>query len=187
MSEISSDILKKAARGDIGAFEQIYKETSGFIYNVVFRIAGNKEDACEITQDVFMKIYRSLKFFKEQSSFKTWAYRIAANTALNFVRGKPKDVSGKVELDEIEEVSSGGATARDNIDREISQKRVKFLLDKLNPEQRVCIVLREMEGLDYKDMAKVLNININTVRTRLKRAREKLAGLVEKGDIKNGL
>jgi len=187
MSDISADIIKKAASGDVGAFEQIYRETSGFVYNVALRIANNKEDAAEITQDVFMKIYHNIKNFKGDSSFKTWAYRIAANTAINFLRARPRDVSGKIDIDEAQDIAYSGNAPRDNIDISASEKRVEFLLSQLKPEGRACIVLREMEGLDYKEMASALNTNINTVRTRLKRARAKLAGLVKKEGGQNEL
>lgn len=77
IQDLSKDVLLQAAQGDIQAFEEIYKVTSGFVYNVAFRVVGNKEDAQEITQDVFLKIYKNLKNFEFRASFKTWVYRIA--------------------------------------------------------------------------------------------------------------
>ena len=83
MQEISKDILMQAAKGDIGAFEEIYRIASDFIFNVAYRITNNNEDAEEVSQDVFIKIYKNLKGFRFQSSFKTWIYRIAVNSAVN--------------------------------------------------------------------------------------------------------
>ena len=86
MQDIPKETLIKAQEGDLESFENIYKETSGFVYNVAFRIVNNKQDAEEVVQDVFLNIYHNLKNFRFQSSFKTWAYRITVNCAINYVK-----------------------------------------------------------------------------------------------------
>ena len=86
MEEIAKDILIRASQGDTQAFEDVYKASSGFVYNVALRIVNNREDALEVAQDVFMIIYHKLKTFRFESSFKTWAYRITANSAINFAK-----------------------------------------------------------------------------------------------------
>ncbi len=86
MEDIAKDILIRASQGDIRAFEDLYKASSSFVYNVAYRIVNNREDALEVAQEVFMLIHDKLKGFRFESSFKTWAYRITANTAINFAK-----------------------------------------------------------------------------------------------------
>lgn len=183
MEELSKDILVKAAQGDIQAFEDVYKTSAGFVYNVAFRIVNNKEDAQEVTQEVFIIIYNKLKSFRFESSFKTWAYRITANCAINFAKRY-----GRVKTVPYEEALGAGATAsavEAPMDRDHQSKLVEDLLKEINPDQRACVVLRNIEGLSYQQIAQALNININTVRSRLKRAREKLLTLKSRVDYAN--
>lgn len=187
MQELSREVLVKASRGDMEAFESIYKSASGFVYNVALRITGNSADAQEITQDVFVKIYHSLKSFQFRSSFKTWAYRIAVNTAINMRKKISKEQSRRGNFDKTILNHASSQRTDENIKQQDKEGLVNFLLDKLNPDQRACIVLRELEGLDYKEIAQALNININTVRSRLKRARQALLALSENEVIKNEL
>ena len=178
MENISKDIITKAAGGDIEAFEDIYRKTSTFVYNVALRITNNSEDADEVTQDVFMKIYRNLKNFNSLSSLNTWIYRITVNTAINRLKAKKKHIDGRTDYDPAIQPVSQKEGVRNNID---SKERVSLLLSALNPDQRACIVLREIEGLNYREIARAMRININTVRSRLKRARQKLLAFAKKG------
>jgi len=182
MQELSLELIEKAGQGDIAAFEEIYRQTSGFVYNVAFRVTGNNHDAAEVTQDVFMKAYRSLKNFEYRSSLKTWLYRIAVNLAINHYRKNARHAQGRVEFDPASDYGYDYKTdpAAQIIEKEERERKVVSLLDALEPEQRVCIVLREIEGLSYEEIAGALKININTVRSRLSRAREKLLAFAEK-------
>ena len=181
MEDITKDIIARAAHADMSAFEEIYKKTSVFVYNVALRITNNSQDAAEVTQDVFMKIYRNLGRFNFLSSFKTWIYRITVNAAINYKKSAARHVKQRVDYESAVKSVVIRKTARDKIDREYRKERVSVLLSELNPEQRACIALREIEGLDYGEIADVLKININTVRSRLKRAREKLLAFAKKG------
>lgn len=172
--DISNDLLLKASNGDAQAFEEIYKFASGFVYNVALRIAGNREDAQEITQEVFLRVFKNLKNFKYQSSFKTWVYRITVNTALNIRKKALNDLNRRAEYNEN---IYAAKALQDNpleriIDKKSNEEIVNNLLAVLNPQHRACIVLREIQGLSYKEIAQALKININTVRSRLKRARQ---------------
>ncbi|MBF0522187.1 MAG: RNA polymerase sigma factor [Candidatus Omnitrophica bacterium] len=186
MSDPLEDILKKASEGDLNAFESIYKSTSQFVYNVAFRIVSNREDAEEVTQEVFLNVYHSLKEFRFQSSFKTWVYRIAVNCALNRVKKTSKERSQTVEYDERLNPVATAHAAEAQMEKEHNEKMITWLLQSLNPDQRSCVVLRNMQGLSYQEIADVLKINVNTVRSRLKRAREALMN-VKKEAQKNAL
>ena len=86
MEDISQEILIKASQGDMQAYEHVYKTTNSFVYNVAFRVVNNREDAMEVTQEVFLIIYHKLKSFRFESSFKTWIYRITSNCAINYAK-----------------------------------------------------------------------------------------------------
>ncbi|MHB9154956.1 MAG: RNA polymerase sigma factor [Endomicrobiales bacterium] len=183
IQDIPNELLIQASRGDMTACEEIYRAASGFVYNVALRVAGSREDAEEITQDVFLKIFKSLDDFRFQSSFKTWAYRITANTALSARKKAAPDAGRRAEYDEYRD--SGDALHEDPVGRHGARKadeeQVNALLEALNPDQRMCVILREMQGLSYEEIARALDVNINTVRTRLKRARETLIRAARSG------
>ena len=169
------------------AFREIYQRASGYVYTLAYRVVNKKHDAEEVTQDVFLKIHHSLRSFKFEASFKTWLYRIAVNTALNHAKKR-----SRVTTREVEEVFEDPATvtqpdAGKRLEAGETEHQLKLLLDQLNPDQRACIVLREIEGLDYQGIAKSLGININTVRSRLKRAREILIAIGQREVASHGM
>jgi len=187
MEDIARDILIRASQGDMQAFEDVYKASSSFVYNVAFRIINNREDALEVAQEVFMIIYHKLKGFRFESSFKTWAYRITANCAMNYAKK-----SSRTKTVPYEDSYGEGAVvneARTRMDQEHQSQLIEDLLAELNCDQRACVVLRNIQGLSYQEIAQALNININTVRSRLKRSREKLLSLreVSPSFLKRGL
>lgn len=170
-----------AALGDMGAFGEIYKAFSSTVYTIAFNITRNRQDAEEATQDVFVKIYRKLGDFRFRSSFGTWVYRIAMNTAINIYHNRSNYRQKVSSFDEVGDAAIPASdTAKDELDRKIAESNVQKLLGHLSPEHRSCIILRELEGLDYKEIAGVLRVPLNTVRSRLKRAREALIA-VSKG------
>ena len=87
MEDIPRDIIERAVKGEMAAFEQIYRDTSGFVYRSALRILNNSADAEDVTQDIFMKIHDNLKNFQFRANFKTWVYRITVNTAINTTEG----------------------------------------------------------------------------------------------------
>jgi RNA polymerase sigma-70 factor (ECF subfamily) len=181
MQDITRETLIKAREGDLESFEAVYNAASGFVYNVALRIVNNKEDAEEVAQEVFLSIYNKLKKFRFESSFKTWVYRITANSAINFAKKMSKIRNKTVRYEDASDVERLSAGHQDKTSVIDTSEMVKQLLGSLNPEQRACIVLRNIEGLSYAEIAKSLRININTVRSRLKRARERLLALKEVG------
>lgn len=187
MHDIASGILESASRGDMSAFEQIYKATSSFVYNVALRITRNSADAQEVTQDVFMKIYQNLKDFQFRSGFKTWVYRITVNTAINNYRKRMKEERNKVDYDNVADLlGTDGSIAKD-ANRSDNETRLNALLDSLTPEHKVCLILREIEGLNYQEISGVLKIPVNTVRSRLNRARQALMDKAGKGLVKDAV
>ncbi len=169
MQSLTENILRQAAEGDIAAFEAIYRACSGFVFNVACRVVNSRDDADEVTQEVFLTMHRQLKNFRFQSAFKTWTYRITINTAINYAKKKSKEQNRTVEYMDNNEYQNT-IQENDASDKDV----VTTLLAMLTPDQRACLVLRSIEGLSYQEIAEALDININTVRSRIKRAREAL-------------
>jgi RNA polymerase sigma-70 factor (ECF subfamily) len=184
MQDISREILIKASEGDLGSFEIIYKATADFVYNVAYRIVSNRHDAEEIAQEVFLSVYHKLKDFRFQSSLKTWIYRITVNCAINYSKKMSREKEKRKVYDEDPNTAKvfDAPAVRDS--DKTREEIIGSLLANLNPDQKACIVLRSIEGLSYEEIADTLKIGINTVRSRLKRAREKLLSL-KKEVIKN--
>ena len=174
MTEIALHTLELASRGNIEAFEKIYKATSSFVYNVALKITHNSTDAEDVTQDVFMKIHNSLKNFEFRSTFKTWVYRITVNTAINRYHKSARENKNRVDYESVtSSLASNSSTDKSALQSD-AEDRLNALLNTLSLEHRTCLILRELEGLSYEEIASSLNIPINTVRSRLKRGREAL-------------
>jgi RNA polymerase sigma-70 factor (ECF subfamily) len=182
MREIAKETIELAAGGDICAFEEIYKAFSSTVYTVALGVTRDSRDAEEAAQDVFLKVFRGLKRFNFGSSLGTWIYRITMNTAINVYRSQARRrACGMVDYDEIKDSIPD---ERDMSGEDIEKRHVAEIVDKLlgemSPEHRACIVLREIGGLDYKEIADILKIPLNTVRSRLKRARAAMAACAQK-------
>jgi RNA polymerase sigma-70 factor (ECF subfamily) len=184
MENISDEMIARAAQGDQAAFEAVYRSFSKFVYNVAWRIVHAHEDAEEVTQEVFLTIYRKLSSFKFQSTLKTWIYRVTINAALNYSKKLSKTKNKTTEYNEQIHCAGILGEAQVRADKEHNEKLVEELLKTLTPDQRACIVLRNIEGLSYQEIAEALGLNINTVRSRLSRGREALLQL-RKEVIKN--
>jgi len=173
--DVSQEDIERAQKGDADAFEMIYKTYSAFVYNCGRRIVQSSEDAEELTQEVFLKVYYELKNFRYESSLKTWIYRVTVNMAINFAKKKSRHSNREVIYNEADAPVDGDV--RISSEREHQKHLADRLLGMLSPDQRAVVTLRSIEGLSYDEIAETLKINLNTVRTRLKRAREKMMSL----------
>jgi len=172
MPEIPAEVIKLAAQGDTDAFERILAAYGDFVFNVSLRMLRRREDAQEAAQEAFLTIYKKLCSFQQRSSLKTWIYRITVNTAINYSRRERRHRARAVSYDE--ESHPVAVPAQLNTEAEYTGRMVDKLLGMLSEEQRACVVLRSIEGLSYEEIAAVLGIEVNAVRSRLKRAREKM-------------
>lgn len=174
MEELSRDIIGLAANGDINAFETIYKASSGFVYNVALRMSASPDTAADITQEVFLKVYDKLKSFRQDSAFNTWLYRVTVNTALNLLSKNSRYNCKVTDISAMPETILTEGSVHEQAEKRAENDAAQELLNILPAEQRAAIVLRNVQGMSYKEISEALNLNINTVRTRLKRAREAL-------------
>ncbi len=175
MPEPGPDMIRRAQDNDMAAFEEIYRCYAGMVYRVALRMTRRVEDAEEVTQEVFVAVHRHLKTFAGNAQLKTWIYRITVNCSLNVLRKNKR--SPEVAWDEGFDPEDPRQSVGEAVEKEAQKFKVASLLENLNTDQKMCLVLRAQEGLSYEQIAQALQININTVRSRLKRAREILMAL----------
>lgn len=177
---LEKKLIEKAIKGDEESFESLILSCKGKAYNIALRYVGNKDDALDILQDSFIKVFRSLPNFKGDSRFETWVYRIVVNTCKDFIRketSKPKSDSIYHEYKEEEYIID----IKDNDDgpeekimqNELGNYIIKCL-NKLKEEQKEILILRDIQGFSYEEIAKILNCNIGTVKSRIARSRNAL-------------
>jgi RNA polymerase sigma-70 factor (ECF subfamily) len=180
--EISDfELVQNAAKGDESAFEELVKKYQQKVYAIAFGIAHNQQDALDITQEVFIKIYRKLKNFRGASSFYTWLYRITANLSIDFQRRRKKvtlvDFDEKISEEATPEARMGEDTKYDPseiLERKEIHGAILKAIETLPEDQRTAVVLRELENLSYKEIAEAMNCSLGTVMSRLHYGRKKL-------------
>lgn len=180
MEDLSRDVIVQAAGGDMHAFELLYTHYASFVYNCCYRILNRKEDADEVLQEVFLTVHKKLHQFQFQSSLKTWIYRISVNLSINRKRKNSRLHDNHVPLEESFNSEVATDQFKDLAAQEYQSVMIEKLFNHLTPEQKECLYLRTVEGFSYQEIAESLDINLNTVRTRLKRARESLMNIKQK-------
>ena len=176
--------------GDANAFETLVLEYEKNVYNIALRMTGNSEDAADMTQEAFIKAYNSLQSFRGDSKFSVWLYRIVSNVCLDFLRSKNRrpTVSLSVEDDDGEDAQLDVADESQSpellLDRKLTRDSVRRGLDSLPPDYRQILLLREIQGLSYDEIAQALSLEVGTVKSRIFRARKRLCTfLIDDGNI----
>jgi RNA polymerase sigma-70 factor, ECF subfamily len=186
-----SVLVQRSQTGDTMAMERLILKYQNRIFNVIMKMCGNTDDAAELTQETFVKVIESIGKFKGRSSFYTWLFRIAVNLTLNYCQRNAKMATRSLDAEETESDSSAGQMLKDflcddsAIDpavlaqrRELCDLAMQAML-KLEEPQRAVMVLRDIEGMNYAQIADVLNVELGTVRSRLSRARSHLREILE--------
>lgn len=183
MSNQSSDkkLVKRVQKGDTGAFDLLVLKYQHKIVNLVMRYVRDPELALDITQEAFIKAYRALPRFRGDSAFYTWMYRIAVNTAKNHLaaqRRRPMDVELDLQDPEqydlhakLKETDTPEGITLSNELREIVERAIAALPEDL----RTAIILRELEGMSYEEIAQTMECPVGTVRSRIFRARDAIS------------
>lgn len=178
------ELVGRARRGDVQAFEELISSYEKRILNIALGMLGNYDDACDVAQEVCLKIYRSINSFRDNSSFSTWVYRITANTCLDALRKREKTVhmtaiSGDGEKFEIQTPDSQ-RSIDDLVESRETSDIVRSCISELMPEYRIIIILRDIYGYSYQEISYILNTNVGTVKSRLNRARALLKDRIKK-------
>lgn len=174
-----NDLIKKCKKGSREAFNILFSRYQSQVVNIAYNMLSDREDACDAAQEVFVKVYRNIESFKEQSSFTTWIYRITANVCSDILRKRQRDanvVSINRFTDENKEmdIKDDAPTAQENMELSERQAAVRSAINELKEEYRVVITLCDIEGMSYDDISAVLGIPSGTVKSRINRARNAL-------------
>ncbi len=180
------DLIRKAGKGDAYAFEQLMAAHEGRMYAVALRMCGNREDAQDCLQEAMLRVYRALSGFKGQSSFSTWVYRITMNSCLDELRRRKSRTSTSLDamLENGFSPSDDGDTPEQNSLRSEQRRALERAIAALPEDMRSAIVLRDIQGLSYEEIAQALDANVGTIKSRISRGREKLrAVLMEQPEL----
>jgi RNA polymerase sigma-70 factor (ECF subfamily) len=181
-----SELLRELKAGSEAAFAQLIAQYSHSIYSVVARSLRDPADAADVTQEVFVKVFRHISSFNGDSSLRTWIYRIALHEASNqrrwWGRHKRQEVTLDAEAQNAEGetycladmLPAGGASPYDNCCSAEARAQLTLALQTLPQDFRDVVVLREIEGFGYEEIAEMLNVNLGTVKSRLARGRAAL-------------
>jgi RNA polymerase sigma-70 factor, ECF subfamily len=184
MSDREADqiLVEQVQRGDKRAFELLVAKYQRKIFRLLSRLIRDAAEVEDVAQEAFIKAYRALPNFRGESAFYTWLYRIAINTAKNYLvaQGRRAPTTTETEIDEAENFDEGDQLRDVNTpDSMLLSKQVgeavNRAIEKLPEDLRTAIVLRELEGLSYEEIAETMNCPIGTVRSRIFRAREAIA------------
>lgn len=173
------ELVGRAQQGDVDAYSELVRRHQRKIYALVYHMTSNKEDAEDITQDVFVKAYASLGGFKRDAGFYTWIYRIAVNRTINFRKQRSRRTA--VSLDDVDEAVERDPAyvelvARESPVRDASlgelQKKLNEALLTLSEKHRAVVVLHDVQGVPHDEIARMLRVSTGTVRSRLFYARQ---------------
>ena len=178
----TNEIIERLKQRDSEAWTMMINRYSKKVYNFALNFAGNREDASDITQDIFVKVYNNIDKFKEEKNFDSWLLKLSKNYCIDFWR-KNKNARSKVELDEsirTGTVHDEQQTPEDSLIRryDIQYLRGKLLL--LPPDLRTLIIMRDIQDQSYRDIAEHFNIPLGTTKSRINRARARLAKIILK-------
>ena len=182
---MEDELVRQARRGDLRAYDELVRRYQERIYATVYHMTSNHEDANDLAQESFIKAFQALKSFKGGSSFYTWLYRIAVNKTINFLKQRKNrthlslnDLDFNAEHDpDLMALISDKTPRREAGLTELQEKLNEAML-KLSEPHRLVVVLHDVEGLSHDEIAKIMDCNIGTVRSRLFYARQQLQGFL---------
>lgn len=175
-SESISDAacVRRLQRGDVNAFEILVRRHEKAIFNLVYRMLGDYDDAAETSQEVFLSAYRAIGQFRGDANFSTWIYRIALNHAITRRKNTSLRQKRFVSIDGTDMTDDAQIGPAETLEKKELRERVQGALNELDPEDATVILLRDLQDIPYEDIARVLKIPVGTVKSRLHRARQAL-------------
>ena len=186
MSADDHRLITDCLQGRTAAFGELVCRYQDRLFNTVYRLLDNADDAQDVVQEAFLSAYQSLDSFKGDSLFFTWLYRIAINTAISLKRKQrvavsmsvPRQDGGVTEPQDLSDYGRPGHA----LEKAEEERRIQNALNRLSPEHRAVLVMKDMEGQKYENMAEVLQVPIGTIRSRLHRARVELRELLQQDE-----
>ena len=177
-SSSDADCVRRIQHGHADAFEVLVRRHEKTIFNLVYRMLGDYDDAAEVSQEVFLSAYRAIGQFRGDANFSTWLYRIALNHATTRRRSTHSRQQRTMQIEDMEILRDAQPGPAEMLERKELQERVQLALNKLAPEDATVILLRDLQDVPYDEVARVLEIPVGTVKSRLHRARQALKSLL---------
>lgn len=171
-----STLIKRASGGDAASFNTLMEAHERRMYAVALRMCGNHEDAQDCLQEAMLRIYRAISGFKAQSSFSTWVYRITMNACLDELRKRKSRPNTSLDglLDAGWSPVDAGESPEARATRREMRRALQTFIGELPEDMRAAVVLRDIEGYSYEEIAGILDANVGTVKSRISRGRERL-------------
>lgn len=173
--ERDEDLVSNYLAGDERAFSVLVERHQTRVFNVALRVLGNPEDAHDATQDAFLSMLRKLSQFRGESAFTTWLHRVTVNSCYDILRKRRRQPLLRLASDEDDHVPEIGPPVADHADATVDSIDVSRALQLIPEEYRVTLVLAEIQDLPYEEIARVLDVPIGTVKSRVHRGRIALA------------
>lgn len=179
-------LVQRVQVGEVEAFDELVEAYKTRVYSVLYHMLGNREDAADLAQEAFVRAFKFIGGFRSESNFYTWLYRIAVNTALNFVKGRKEPT---LSLNQWDDQIEGAPVMKElmaqdsvhgELDREEIQEKLNEALQKLSEEHRAVVVLHDIQGMKHQEVAKVMGCSEATTRSRLHYAHQQLQALLAK-------
>jgi RNA polymerase sigma-70 factor, ECF subfamily len=168
-----AETLSRCKNGDQEAWNMLINAYSKAVYNITLNFFADRDIAADVTQDIFLKMYNNLEKFKEEKNFTAWLFTISRNYCIDYWRKNKKYLLNNQELDE--KVSLPSPTPEDTVVRESEIRELRKKIARLEPDLRVMLILRDIQDLSYQEIAGKFSIPEGTVKSRINRARLKLA------------
>ena len=182
------DLVKRCQEGDSEAFDELVTRYRTRVFGMIYNMVHSEQDAWDLAQDSFVKAWKSIKRFRGQSSFYTWIYRIVMNVTIDWLRKKQVKAGGaefddSIQLKEVDPASKTLPKQDALPSEQMEQREIRTEIDKaiaqLSPEHRAVILMKEIDGMQYHEIAETLGCSIGTVMSRLFYARKKLQNLLK--------
>lgn len=179
-------VVQRVQNGEVSAFNQLVQKYRQPLFSIIYNMTGNREDATDIAQEVFIKAFQSINQFRGKASFYTWLYRIAVNSSITFIkRAKKQRFINYETIDEtlvsseiLEYFTAKSKTEKGALLKELQQK-LNEALQKLSPKHRIVVILHEVEGMNHKEIADITKTSEGTVRSRLHYAKKMLQAFLQ--------
>ena len=188
MDTTDADLVERCRNGDRQAWDSVVRQRHARVYNLAYRFTGRADEAEDLTQEVFLKVYRTLHLYRSESgALETWIVRVARNHFIDHYRKFKVEKTRTTPLEDHFDVAASPTsrieTPAEALDRKEAGDRVHRLLDKLPQDQREAVILRDLEELTYEEIADLLKGPIGTVKSRINRGRIELARLLKAGSL----
>ena len=182
-------LIRRAQRGDADAFEQLLLEHQKNVYNLCYRMAGNPDDAMDLSQETFLRAWRCLDQYQFASAFSTWLYRLCSNIRIDFLRRRRRQQTVPLTFEDADgeeqtyAVPDAQPLPEEQVELKLTRETLAAAMAQLLPEHRAVLQLRVVNEMSYEQIADVLDIQIGTVKSRLSRARNQLKKILERGNL----